>query len=62
MDHKQFFDQYGLFPVDSDYRVEDLYQAFKARLIEELRTQDMPTRFENVTMEGYRLVDTTEKP
>lgn len=41
MEHKEFFEKYGHIPFDSDYLVEDLYQAFKQRLIEELRTQDI---------------------
>lgn len=41
MDHKSFFQDFGKFElrdVDSEYTLEQLYQAFKQRLIEELRT------------------------
>jgi hypothetical protein len=47
MDHKKFFDVNGDHlliraqsvpePTDSDFTVENIYQAFKQRLIEELR-------------------------
>lgn len=57
MDHKSFFQDYGKFPprdVDAEFSVEKLYQAFKQRLIEELRSNECDLEM--------RLIDTTEQP
>ncbi len=61
IEYKEFFDKFKddavatyCFGFQSSFSIEDLYQAFKARLIAELRTQDDA---------GYitRLVDMNEK-
>ena len=60
MDHKEFFDLHGDTVVArnivGDFDVEDLYEAFKQRLIEELRVPE-PSPFP--FLEGkQKLIDT----
>lgn len=57
MDHKEFFEKYGRIPVDSDYLAEDLYQAFKQRLCEELRIKIQA----DGAWKKTRLIDTTDQ-
>lgn len=76
MDHKAFFQDFGKFTlrdVDSEYTLEQLYQAFKQRLIEEVVTigPDLAIiRLIDTTSGGVkkyagealdRLIDTTER-
>jgi len=65
MDHKKFFETYGELGINVSalgirpYSAEQIYQAIKARLVEELCTETVKNEFGQHSF--LRLIDTTEQ-
>jgi hypothetical protein len=59
VDHKDFFMYHGVaVPAGCEFMVEQLYQAFKARMIEELCTETVKNEYGQHSF--LRLIDTTK--